>query len=103
MEKKPVVNLEDDFFGTVLNCAVRYAVGRQSYMPGLVINFITPLIPYLSSKTLWCFDRDLVNAKYEGGYGNPKIDKPEWMKFHEVVKTERAKRGEPLYKSWRED
>jgi len=24
----------DDFFGAVLNCAVRYCLGRRSYMPG---------------------------------------------------------------------
>lgn len=92
-------SLQDDFFGCILNCAVRYAIGRQTYMPGLVIDFITPLIPYLSGKTLWCFDKDVTDARYECGYGDPRIDEPGWIKFLEAVRAERVKRGEPPYKS----
>lgn len=97
------IDPEDDDFGAVLNCAVRYAVGRQTYMPGLVIDFITPLLPILSKRTLWCFDQDIANAKYEGGYGDPNIDEPRWKKFHEAVRAERLRRGEELYKHWREE
>lgn len=100
--KKPQINLADDFFGAVLNCAVRYAIGRHSYMPGLVQDFIRPLLPYLSNKTLWCLDQDIKSARYEGGYGDPKIDEPEWLKFHAEVVAERVKRGETPYKHWRE-
>lgn len=32
----------NDDFGAICNCAVRYAVGRRTYMPDLVIDFITP-------------------------------------------------------------
>ena len=71
-------------------------------MPSLVIDFITPLIPDLSDKTLWCFDQDVTNAKWEGGYGDPLIDEPMWMRFHESVRAERTRRGHELYKSWRE-
>lgn len=99
----PQIDLQDDDFGAVLNCAVRYAIGRQTYMPSLVINFITPLLPYLSDKTLWCFDQDVTDAKWSGGYGHPDIDEPHWMKFHENVRAERTKRGNELYKSWREE
>jgi len=101
-ERKASIDVSDDFFGTILNCAVRYAIGRQSYMPRLVVDFITPLIPRLSGKTLWCFDKDITDQKYCGGYGDPKIDEPLWMRFHEAVRAERTKRGEEFYKSWRE-
>lgn len=100
--KTPTIDLQDDFFGTILNCAVRYAIGRETYMPGLVIDFITPLIPYLNDKTLWCFDQDVTDARWSGGYGHPDIDEPGWMKFHEAVRAERTRRGHELYKSWRE-
>ena len=100
--KVPAIDLQDDFFGTVLNCAVRYAIGRQTYMPSLVIDFIPPLIPYLNDKTLWCFDQDVTEARWTCGYGNPHIDEPGWMKFHEAVRSERTQRGHELYKSWRE-
>ena len=97
----PVIDPADDEFGAVLNCAVRYAIGRRTYMPGLVIDFITPLLPRLSSKTLWCLDQDLTEARWEGGYGDPKIDEPGWMRFHEAVRAERQRRRDKLYVSWR--
>ena len=53
------ITREDDFGGAVLNCAVRYALGRRSYMPGLVVDEITPMLKDCSDKTLWCFDRDI--------------------------------------------
>ena len=102
-QQTPTIDLQNDDFGAVLNCAVRYAIGRQSYMPSLVIGFITPLLPHLNNRTLWCFDQDVTNAKWEGGYGDPKIDEPGWMKFLEAVRAERIRRGETPYKSWRED
>ena len=98
---KRYIDPSDDEFGTILNCAVRYACGRRTYMPRLVIDFITPLLPSLSSKALWCFDQDLTNAKHECGYGDPKIDEPAWLDFHAKVRAERTKRGEELYKDWR--
>ena len=39
-------------FETILLCAVRYAIGRRTYIPSLVIDYITPLLPYLSENTL---------------------------------------------------
>lgn len=92
------INLQDDNFGTMLNCAVRYALGRRTYMPSLVIGFITPLLPKLSSKTVWCFDQDVTDAKYTGGYGD-HCDEKDWLRFREAVRAERTRRGEELYKS----
>jgi hypothetical protein len=71
-------------------------------MPSLVIGYITPLLPGLSDKTLWCFDQDMTEAKYTGGYGDSKIDEPGWKRFHEAVRAERTKRGHELYKSRRD-
>ncbi|MBQ6952127.1 MAG: hypothetical protein IJN44_11630 [Clostridia bacterium] len=92
------VDLQDDNFGTMLNCAVRYALGRRTYMPSLVIGFITPLLPKLSSKTVWCFDQDVTDARYTGGYGDP-CDTNDWLRFLAAVRAERTRRGEELYKS----
>lgn len=90
--KAPIIDLHDDDFGAVLNCAVRYAIGRQTYMPQIVIGFITPLLPYLNEKTIRCFEQDVIEARHHGGYGDPEIDEPDWMKFLEAVKTECRKR-----------
>ena len=99
---EPKIDISNDDFGAVLNCAVRYAVGRRSYIPSIVVGYITPLIPYLNDKTLWCFDQDITEAKYTGGYGDPNIDEPLWVEFHRKVREERSKRGAELYKSFRE-
>ena len=97
---KPQINLDDDFFGAILNCAVRYAMGRQSYMPSLVVDFITPLLPYITQKTLGVFKQDYETNQRtadENGwamFGDIKIDKPLWDKFYADVCAEIEKRNE---------
>lgn len=89
------MNKYDEDFGAVLNCAVRYCLGRKTYMPGLVIDYITPLLPKLDDRTLWCFERDILEAKesYGCGLGDKNIDEPKWIDFLEKVKEERGKRN----------
>ncbi len=86
---QPRIDLEDDFFGAILNCAVRYSIGRMSYMPGLVIDFIRPLLPYLNNKTLNNLERDIRTA---GSHGDEKIDKPGWMRFLQQIQEEQRNR-----------
>ena len=82
----------DDDFETILICAERYAIGRQSYMPKLVIDYITPMLPKLSIRTLAVLEMDVAQAD---GYGNETIDKPEWMKFlADVRKAKEARESE---------
>ena len=48
-----------DFFGAVLNCAVRYCIGRMTYMPGLVTDWIMQHCHgLLTNKTLYVMKRD---------------------------------------------
>ena len=84
-----IIEADDDFFGAVLNCAVRYCIGRQSYMPGLVIDKITPWLTLLSEKTLWCFERDI---KGTDSLGDPDVDAPRWRKFQSDVRKEIERR-----------
>lgn len=97
------IDVSNPDFGTICNCAVRYACGRQSYMPSLVIGFMTPLIRQLDNRTLWCFDQDLTEAEIDNNLGDSIIDAPGWRKFHEAVRRERSRRGEGLYKSYRQN
>jgi hypothetical protein len=87
-----LIDPTDDDFGAVLNCAVRYSLGRRSYMPGLVIGFITPLIPHISDRTLDVMIRDIRNPY--GGYGDPQIDEPGWMRFLGELTEEQKRRKE---------
>lgn len=70
--------IQSSDFVSILICAVRYALGRQSCMHGVVIGYITPLIPELSDQTLCCLERDVRNPTIygDGGYGDEKIDEP---------------------------
>lgn len=61
-----MVDPTNDDFGAVCNCAVRYCLGRWSYMPSLVCGYITPLLPKLTDKTLNCFERDIAERKRTG-------------------------------------
>lgn len=82
------VSINEDF-GTILICAVRYSIGRQSYMPGLVQDYIRPLLPYLDKRTLFVMQRDIEEAAHRpGGLGDARIDWPGWISFLEAVKEE---------------
>lgn len=90
MRKSVPIN-ED--FGTILICAVRYALGRQTYMPGLVQGYIRPLLPCLDKRTLSVMQRDIEEAAHRpGGLGDARIDWPGWISFLEAVKEEQKGR-----------
>lgn len=89
---KPKIDIEDDDFQTILNCAVRYSLGRQTYMPHLVVNYIKPLLPYLDNRTLYVFKRDIEEAIDDDRTGNPNIDRPIWVNFFTLVSEELSKR-----------
>lgn len=87
-----MIDPHDDDFGAICNCAVRYAVGRRTYMPGLVIDFITPHLSELTDKTLWCFQRDLYQRLDEWFDFGDEFDLQNWMSFLENVDKEIKKR-----------
>jgi hypothetical protein len=84
------INPKDDEFGLILNCAVRYAIGRQTYMPHAVMDYIRPLLPHLTGRTLGVMISDIEKS---GSYGDDIIDKPNWMRFLVECRAEMEKRG----------
>ena len=83
-------------FETILLCAVRYAIGRQTYIPSLVIDYITPLLPYLSEDVLKLIVNEIIERyTYEGALGDEKIDKPYWEQFLRKIRLEIGGRYEP--------
>ena len=82
-------------FETILLCAVRYAIGRKSYMPSMVIDYITPLLPYLSYWILGLMAAEIIDHNYEGGLGDEKIDRPYWEQFLRKIRLEIGGRNEP--------
>ena len=49
----------DEDFGCIVNSALRYAIGRHTYMPGVVRNFIRKYMTVLDAKTLVIAIRDI--------------------------------------------
>ena len=80
------IEREDDFGGAVLNCVVRYALGRMSYMPGLVMDVIRPMLKNCSDKTLWCFDRDISEWLEREKHGLADYGE-EWVRFQDDVRA----------------
>ena len=92
---KPIpIDIKDKDFGALLICAVRYCLGRRTYMPGLIIDYITPLLPRISDNTLRCMEADLSQPDLYGGFGDEKIDEPIWIKFRCNIQEEIQRRKE---------
>lgn len=83
----------DDDFGALCNCAVRYCFGRRSYMPKVIVDYITPLLPKLNDRTLECFKSDYNERQRSGfDFGN-SIDYETWARFHLAVCNEIERRN----------
>lgn len=86
----------DKNFESILVCAVRYAIGRKSYMPSMVIDYITPLLPYLSEDVLKLIVNEITKYEaYEGALGDEMIDRPYWEQFLRKIRLEIGGRHEP--------
>ena len=80
-------------FETILLCAVRYAIGRRTYIPSLVIDYITPLLSHLSYNTLGLIAAEIIDHSYDGGLGDDMIDRPYWLAFKKKILAEMERRG----------
>ena len=90
------IDIKDKDFGALLICAVRYCLGRHTYMPGLIIGYITPLLPHISDNTLRCIETDLSQPDLYNGFGDKKIDEPIWIKFRCDIQEELQERKEKV-------
>ena len=86
------LTLDEQDFGTVCVCALRYSMGRMTYMPSLVRDFVRPLLPKLPDKTISVMVNDCEFQRRTNTYGDERIDKPGWIKWEEEVKAEMQRR-----------
>lgn len=82
---KRMADPSSDHFGAVCNCAVRYCLGRRTYMPSLVCGYITPFLPEMSDNTLACFERDIAERKRTGFDYGDSCDYETWDAFYKAV------------------
>lgn len=83
-----------DEFECVLTAAMRYSLGRQTYMPSVVVGYITPLIPKLSDKFLYVAMRDIdeQRGRREKALSDPAVVKPVWDEYYKKIKIEYERR-----------
>ena len=91
------VDPASDDFGTILICAIRYSLGRQTYMPSLVTSYIRSVLPAVEFKCLKIMERDIEThgcvTNDKAAYGM-KCDYAEWMRFLADVQAEIRRRIE---------
>ena len=88
--------IDDKDAGTIAICAVRYALGRETYMPGLVQDFVMrhpeivdKRVKSVMLEDIRIADRFVKYGRSDGsemvvdGLGDTKIDRPGWLKFRE--------------------
>jgi len=73
-------------FELMMISALRYAIGRYTYMPGITIDYIRYLIPQLSAKTLFVMKRDITEEieRYQRMERELYMAK-EWQKLAEEI------------------
>jgi len=81
----------DDDFGCVINGAVRYALGRHTYMPGVVNDFVRRYLPILDNKTLSVIIEDI---EREANMDPELKYRDMWISLYSDIKTELEHRME---------
>lgn len=85
----------DSDFGLILNCAVRYGLGRRTYITEFICDYIKPLITKLETR-----DLIVIRDSIERQRNNALIDKPlgdecdeeAWNSLSEAINEELKKR-----------
>ena len=68
----------DDDFGCIVNSALRYSLGRNTYMPSTVAAFVRKYMDILGTKTIQVMMKDILRALEE-----PKLDQREvWWNLY---------------------
>ena len=76
--------------GVIINFAVRYAIGRRSYAPSSVIQYVMPRLPLLNDRTLFVLYNDMNDKAMIGDLGDERLDATVCKRFFEAIKTEIA-------------
>jgi len=91
--------MNDEYFGTICLCALRYALGRQTYMPSIVQDFIKAHISEIDQSSIKVMLLDIeeadrirtyisnsVDSIVIDGLGDTKIDRPGWERLRDFLR-----------------
>ena len=89
--------IDNEDFGTIAVCAIRYCKDRHTYMPDLVRRIITPYISDISDKDL----QVMINDMHFYSVGDEDYDRRGWYEWKKFLLNEQAKRkNNGTSKSW---
>lgn len=78
-----MTTISEDNLRTLLFCSVRYAVGRQSYMPSLVQNIVQTHAHVLTDQDKLQLAEEIMamDDLDRANLGHPEIDRLTWLEF----------------------
>lgn len=80
----------DEEFGMIVASAIRYAIGRMSYMPSVVCEFTLRYLPMLDNKTIFVMIRDITEVleRNQGKIADAEL----WLNLRAKAKEEKTRR-----------
>lgn len=90
------IRVDIDDFGIISVDAVRYCIGRQTYMPSLVRGIIEPFLDKLPDKYIQQMKDTCGYQKANDIYGDPSVDKPGWELWEVKINDEIRRRKKDI-------
>lgn len=80
----------DEEFGMIVTCAIRYAIGRMTYMPSIVCEFTLRNLSMLDDKTIDIIIRDIMETleRSQGKLADSEL----WLNLKAKAEEEMTKR-----------
>ena len=79
-------------------CAVRYCMGRQTYMPSVVVGALKPELKDMSKNALAVMLKDCEEQEQRNLWGSEIIDKPLWLEWKKLLEEEMGRRKDGVDK-----
>lgn len=95
------IKMNTDDLGRLSEEALRYCMGRETYMPDLIRSIVRPYLNMFPAKILRQMREDCLYQKQHEIYGDESIDKPGWIIWEKEVK-EALKKAETYKKQFPE-
>ena len=92
------IEINENDFGTLCICAIRYCHGRKTYMPSLVQEIVENHLYEITDKDLAVMIDDCDFQRRMELYGD-ECDKADWLKWERRLLDEKKKRAES--EEWR--
>ena len=86
------MKIDNEEFGTLAVCAIRYCQGRQSYMPSTVRGIIRPYLSEISDRDLQVMINDCEYQADMSLWGDVNIDKQGWIDWKDMLIAEQKRR-----------